>query len=205
MTRPSPIIHGGDLTARRKEGLAVERETSHHGCMIKAIFAFLLFASAVRAADPLEAMAGGPETAARVFLSELRRHQVTGLPGEGAWEALAPLFSESLAALMEAARKEQLEHQRKFPDEKPPWIEGDLFSSLFEGPHRFHVGAAMVEGERATIPILYERTEAGETVRWKDSLILVKTSQGWSVDDVRYGGTWDFANQGTLKEALAAE
>lgn len=171
---------------------------------LQSLLAALILISPVFAADPMP-VDRGPEDTARVFLAELRRHQVTGLPDEKAWDALESYFSKPLLTLLEAAKKEQLDYMKKFPDEKPPFIEGDLFSSLFEGPHHFQVGTAVIEGEVARIPIAYERTEAGDTVKWTDTLILTKTPEGWKVDDMRYGGTWDFSNKGTLKEALAPE
>ncbi len=171
---------------------------------LKSLLAAILLTAPVFAADPMP-VDRGPEDTVRVFLAELRRHDVTGLPDEKAWDALESYFSKPLLTLLEAARKEQLDYMKKFPDEKPPFIEGDLFSSLFEGPHRFQVGAAEIQGEQAGIPVLYERTESGDTVKWTDTFILTKAPDGWKVDDVRYGGTWDFSNRGTLKEALAPE
>ena len=37
------------------------------------------------------------------------------------------------------------------------------------------------------------------------TIILTKTKSGWLVDDLRYGGTWDFAAKGTLRDALMPE
>jgi len=42
---------------------------------------------------------------------------------------------------------------------------------------------------------------------WTDTVYLVRTQAGWRVDDIAYGGTWDFGNKGrltrTLKNAIA--
>lgn len=171
----------------------------------RALFLCAIFATGLLpAADPA-GMEGEPESAARFFLSEVRRFRVTGLPDGEAWETLAPCLSKPLWTLMEAAKREQLEFMKKFPDEKPPWIEGDFFSSLFEGPHRFQVVGAEIKGDRASVRVEQERTEGGSTVKWTDTLLLLKTPEGWRVDDMRYGGSWDFANTGTLREALAPE
>jgi hypothetical protein len=171
----------------------------------KALLLCAMFATGLLpAADPV-GMEGEPGAAARFFLSEVRRFQVTGLPDGEAWETLSPCLSAPLRALMEAAKREQLEFMKKFPDEKPPWIEGDFFSSLFEGPHRFQVLGTEVKGDRANVRVEQERTEGGDTVKWTDTLLLVKTPEGWRVDDMRYGGSWDFANTGTLRDALAPE
>lgn len=154
----------------------------------------------VLAAEP-----GGPEQVARGLYSDLRRFQVTGLPEGEAWEAVKPRLSDSLAAALEAARKEQRDFRKKFPDEKPPWIEGDLFSSLFEGFQTFTVKPARIEGETAEVPVDFVYIYQGETTRWTDTILLKRPGTGWVVDDVRYGATWDFANKGTLRQALAPE
>ena len=145
---------------------------------------------------------GDPTAVARVFYSELRRLGVSGLPGEQAWMKLKPFCSESLGGLLELAVKEQVEFIERHPDEKPPWIEGDLFSSLFEGPRQFSTGAAKISGETAEVVVECSHTEGGDTVKWSDVLLLVREGGKWLIDDVSYGGTWDFANSGTLKEAL---
>lgn len=163
----------------------------------------VLFGAQILAEEP--GTAAKPEEVARRFYSELKRHQVTGLPTGEAWEGIRPLVSEALGTALQRARKEQEEFMRKFPDEKPPWIEGDLFSSLFEGFHGFTVRTPKVEKDRAEIPIEFAYTDRGETTRWTDTLLLRLSESGWRVDDVRYGATWDFANQGTLQAALAPE
>lgn len=169
------------------------------------LLCFIWFAiSCLQAQDPAEAIQD-PETAARVFYTELRRLGVSGLPDEAAWAKLQGFCSESLRVALDRAVKEQAEFMRKFPDEKPPWIEGDLFSSLFEGPRQFQVGKAKVQGEIAEVPVECSYTEGGETTKWTDVLILSKTGNAWLIDDVRYGGEWDFANSGTLKDALEPE
>ena len=145
---------------------------------------------------------GDPSAVARIFYSELRRLGVSGLPGDSAWTKLKPFCSESLGALLDLAVKEQVEFIERHPDEKPPWIEGDLFSSLFEGPRQFSTGVAKVDGETAEVRVECSHTEGGDTVKWSDFLILVREGGKWLIDDVRYGGEWDFANSGTLKEAL---
>lgn len=149
--------------------------------------------------------AAGPEEVARRFYSELKRHQVTGLPDGEAWDSIRPMLSAPLAAALGAAKKEQEDFMRKFPDEKPPFIEGDLFSSLFEGFQTFTVKPAKTGADKAEIPVEFVYTYQGEKTVWTDTLILKRAESGWMVDDVRYGATWDFANKGTLQEALAPE
>jgi hypothetical protein len=39
-------------------------------------------------------------------------------------------------------------------------------------------------------------------VEWTDTVRLVREDGAWRIDDVAYGGQWDFANTGTLRESL---
>jgi hypothetical protein len=39
-------------------------------------------------------------------------------------------------------------------------------------------------------------------VDWTDTVVLVKTPAGWRVDDIGYGGNWDFGNHGRLTDSL---
>jgi hypothetical protein len=146
-----------------------------------------------------------PQSAARVFYAELRRLGLRSLPTVAEWEPFAPRATPELTEAIERAREEQTEFMEKFPDEKPPWVDGDLFSSLFEGPQRFEIGEAKITSDRAEVPVTCLHTYGGDTAKWTDVLILTKTESVWLVDDLRYGGTWDFAAQGTLRDALMPE
>jgi hypothetical protein len=144
-----------------------------------------------------------PAEAAKAFYTELRERKVEGLPKGQDWLALLPLVTEELATAILGAQAEQAEAIKSAPCEKPPWIEGDLFSSLFEGPQTFAVGLAKLTGDTAKVPVTCTHTEGGDTTKWTDTLLMRKTPKGWQLDDVRYGGTWDFASKGTLKQSLA--
>ena len=37
---------------------------------------------------------------------------------------------------------------------------------------------------------------------WTDTVYLVHSDAGWRVDDIAYGGTWDFGNKGRLTRTL---
>lgn len=143
-----------------------------------------------------------PALAASRFYGRLREYQVNGLPEGKASKALEPLMTPELAADFRAAKAEQAAFMKKNPDEKPPWIEGDLFSSLFEGFQWFTAGKARVKGDRAEVPMQLRYSGSGDTVRWTDTLVLRRGEKGWLVDDVKYGGNWPFASHGTLKQAL---
>ena len=177
---------------------------------IAAIVASLLFgcavasdSSAVRPVDP-----DSPEATVKAFYEICIEERVTGLPTESQFEQLRPLVSDHLYGLLADARMEQVEFAKENPYEKPPWIEGDLFSSLFEGPTGFSTGEVAVDGKRATVRVDFVDDSPGmETpFRWSDDVELVLNADGdWVIDDVVYRGEWDFASKGRLSDALSPE
>ena len=159
----------------------------------------------LHAETPAPALTDTPKDATKAFYDILIKHKVSGLPTKEAWKDLQPRLSAKLISLLEAARAEQAAFMKKNPDEKPPFIEGDLFSSLFEGPQTHSEGEARISGTTAEVPVNFTYTEGGSTTKWTDTLLLIKGPGGhWLVSDVRYGGGWDFAPKGTLSERLMA-
>ena len=64
-------------------------------------------------------------------------------------------------------------------------IEGDVFSSLYEGQDAVKIGDIKIEGNKATAEVEFTNTEYKLT--WKDVVILVQEN-GWKIDDVLYTG-----------------
>ena len=148
----------------------------------------------------------GAQSVAQSFYTELRRDEICGLPDTAQMKRLAPYFTPGIVSALQRASAEQAEFMRKHPDEKPPWIEGDLFSSLFEGVEKWQLGSATVKGSTAEVPVqLSYRGDSNETARWTDTLILSHTPSGWRVADIRMGGEWAFkAGGNTLSDTLSA-
>jgi hypothetical protein len=147
-----------------------------------------------------------PSTAVNGFYAAYTKQPFTGLPTGDAWKRVAPHVSGSLARLMTAAQAEQARCKKGFPDEKPPWVEGDMFSSSFEGFTKFRVAdGASPTGARATIAVEFEYAKGDKPVTWRDEILLVREGQRWVIDDVRYRRGQGFGNgfgEG-LKKALA--
>ena len=88
----------------------------------------------------------------------------------------------------------------------PPMLEGDIFSSLFEGASAWKVGACQGDANAARCPGgvgLHPRRRPRMPRRprpasWSDTLILVRAPQGWKVDDVVYDAGFQFGNTGKL-------
>ncbi len=145
-----------------------------------------------------------PLSAARQFYRLYLQLKMSGLPNEKDFQALAPLLTPELRRLIKAADKEQEEYAQKFPDNKPPWIEGDLFSSLYEGATSFKLGKAQVRGEYAEVTAHLVNNEGKPPARWTDLLVLKRTRDGWLVDDIKLKGEWAFKSGSSLRGILSA-
>jgi hypothetical protein len=144
------------------------------------------------------------EIAARFYRAYLRL-KIEGLPDNAQYRVIAPMLSADLRRLIQIARRKQAKFIAEHPDEKPPWVEGDLFSSLFERAQSFRLGPATVQGARARIPVHLEYTDGKDKVRWADTLVLVQTSEGWLIWDIHFNGDWQFKTGSNLRQALQAE
>lgn len=198
---------------------------SHQGARRGLIAALALVALAsvgcARGAGDADAVApqvSAPETAeagcrnndaaqaARDLYARIMADAASGLPSSESMLTLAPLMSASMRAAIEKARVRQQAFIAAHPDEKPDFIEGSLFTSLFEGPSALESATAVANGDSAVVEVGFVHAQAGaETFRWKDQTLLRCEEGRWRLDDVRYGGDWDFAPKGQLKQALESE
>ena len=129
---------------------------------------------------------------------------VTGAPTQKQLADLSPYLSDTLKSLLVAARKRNEADVARAPDEKPSFAEGDLFSSLFEGPNEAEVVADSARGAARVATVRMTYKGATPIVTWTDRVVLVLQQGRYVIDDVEYGGKWDFASKGTLKSTLAA-
>jgi hypothetical protein len=134
-------------------------------------------------------------------------HPSDGIPDAAGLAKYAPFLSPALQKLLEEGEAAEQRFAKANKD-SPPLVEGDLFSSMFEGATAHKIGDCKQTGEeaRCTAELTYA-AGSDKPISWSDTLALVKTSGGWRVDDIYYGGAWDFANKGrmsdTLKQAIA--
>jgi len=127
----------------------------------------------------------------------------TGLPDETEMKAYRAFLCPALATAMDEARVRQKAWIAAHPDEKPPLIEGDLFSSLFEGTDVVTPSGTEVQGESARVNLSMRFGEGEGAARWRDAVLLEKDQGSWCIADVEYRGDWPFANKGKLSSTLA--
>lgn len=100
------------------------------------------------------------------------------------------LLSKELSDLIDkAVAREILEEEKvknsDFPTDKPLMIEGDVFTSLYEGQDSYKIENITIEDKKATVTVEFANSEF--KVTWKDEVVLVNEN-GWKIDDVLYTG-----------------
>jgi hypothetical protein len=129
-------------------------------------------------------------------------HPSDGIPNADGRARLAPYFSPALNKLLADGAAAEARFAAKVKD-SPPLIEGDLFTSLFEGATAWKLGACSTPGNAANCPVAFTHAQAGRpAVVWTDTMLLINTPQGWRVDDVAYGANFQFGNTGKLTDTL---
>jgi hypothetical protein len=144
-----------------------------------------------------------PDAAASGFLSAYGSfHPSDGIPDSAGRARLQPFLSPALNKLLADAAQAQARFSAKIKN-APPLLEGDLFTSMFEGASQWKLQACAVSGNQARCPVAFAHAGPnGKSANWTDTLLLVNTPQGWRVDDVAYGGGFQFGNTGRLSDTL---
>ncbi|MGH6869935.1 MAG: hypothetical protein ACREHE_00380 [Rhizomicrobium sp.] len=162
-----------------------------------------LFAPAALAVPPpddAQAMAG----AVTAFYTVHHGTDQDGIPDAKTRAKYAPYVSPKLLKeLTDGDAAEDI--YAKANKDSPPLVEGDLFSPNFEGVTSFKLGACDPEKGTCALKGHYQTAHPrpqDKPVDWTDTVYLVKTAQGWRVDDIAFGGTWDFGNHGRLSQVL---
>jgi hypothetical protein len=146
----------------------------------------------------------GPDKVARSFYAHYIDAQPRGVPDDLMRRGFAPYLTPSLEDLLSETRAAEDAHTKATQNQESPFVEGDPFTSLFEGANAFSIEACTVEGARAYCDIALSHGQNGAaTTTWVDKLALVKRVTGWKVDDIQFGAAWDFGQPGTLRGALA--
>jgi hypothetical protein len=157
--------------------------------------------AATENAPPSPFLPDTPAGVAQAFY-ELPAAHVGGAPEADQLATAAPMLTHELVAALERARAERDLSLKEHPGDKPPYVEGALFSSLFEGYTHARPLTVATEGDQARVPVCFAYADDSGRTEWTDTVGLVRQDGTWRIDDVVYGGQWDFANTGTLRGAL---
>jgi hypothetical protein len=174
--------------------------------ILLAAAAFAFLQTGAKAADASDAQA-----MAQVVTGFYKTHQSTtqdGIPDAKTRAKYSPFISPALEKLLADGDTAE-ERYAKANKDSPPLVEGDLFSPNFEGISSFKVGACIADAKGVNCKVALHYAAAHPRpqdmpVDWTDSVAMVKTPAGWRVDDIAYGGNWDFGNHGKLSDTLKA-
>jgi hypothetical protein len=169
------------------------------------LLATLLLIPAGLSAQP----AGDPTGAASAFYAVYasQRAEGDGIPDATGRVRYTPVLSPRLNKQLAAASAAQARLNARVKNAVPPMLEGDIFSSLFEGATSWKIGACQVNAKTARCPVALTYTpapsqRAAKPANWSDTVLLVETPQGWKVDDVIYDAGFAFGNTGRLSSML---
>lgn len=171
---------------------------------MRGAFCFAVL-SALLAASPAFAGSDSADAAMKAFYSAYLKAKVSGIPDAKARAPFTPLISAKLDKLLADADAAEQLHFRLTKNEEPPLVEGDPFSSLFEGATSYKLGECKEKDAAATcrVELTYAGNAGDKPVRWADAATLVKQADGWVLDDIVFGATWDFGNKGHMQDLLA--
>ena len=152
------------------------------------------------------AAAADVEHAVHTFYKVYLKLGVGGVPSRTQQAQFAPLISTSLASLLRDARRAEEAHERRTKNQEPPLVEGDLFTSLFEGAHTYAIAGCTPAAATAecSVTLTYVDPRDASKYTWTDRVLCVRARRRWVVNDIVFGGSWDFARQGRLTDTLRA-
>ena len=171
--------------------------------MRRLVLVFLLVAAPAWAA-------GDPAAAVNAFYQVYSQEhaQGVGIPDATVRLRLQPVLSPRLNRQLSDAASAQARLSAKVKNAVPPILEGDIFSSLFEGASAWKVGPCQTSARtaRCSVGLSYSppaSSPKAKPANWTDTVLLVNTPQGWKVDDVVYDAGFAFGNTGRLGDMLA--
>ncbi|HEX2885536.1 hypothetical protein [Vineibacter terrae] len=168
--------------------------------MIGMVWAFM----AATLATALAAPPGAPADSARAFYAAYEALRPSGVPNAEQRGRLRSHVSPVLDGLLAAADAAEARHAKRTRNEVPPLVEGDLFTSLFEGATRFTVTSCTNDDKAAVCQVALSYKDGRSETAWLDRVHLVPVAGRWVVDDIEYAGGWDFARRGRLSDVLKA-
>jgi hypothetical protein len=98
------------------------------------------------------------------------------------------LLSKKLSELIDKATEREKAEAEKIKNsdnttDKPMMIEGDIFTSVYEGQDSFTIGEVTINGDQATAKVNFKNSQ--DNVSWQDEVVLIN-EDGWKIDNVVY-------------------
>ncbi len=175
-------------------GLAVGREAR-----LLSVCLLILAACAGGAGDEKQVRG-----AAGAFYDLYLKTRPSGVPDKDRQTQLQPLLSDQLGGLLSDAAAVEANYAKATKGESPPLVEGDLFTSLFEGAESYQIAQCEMQKKSAACAVDFTYTDSRDKSKlaWSDRVYLIRDKQKWLVDDIEFLGAWEFMHKGRLKDLL---
>jgi len=142
------------------------------------------------------------------YQQHLKAHN-PGIPGADELKQLQPFLSPMLFALLSKASDAEARYRAAATDGvPPPLVNGDLFTSLFEGATSFSLDSCESENNRASCTVRFRYRASSSDAKddsdesWRDKLLLVRQNQQWLIDDIEFIGNSQSAQTEYLTDTL---
>ncbi|MDB2606851.1 hypothetical protein N9Y48_03625 [Zobellia sp.] len=121
------------------------------------------------------------------------------------FEVTDHFFSKNLETLVLEAKQVEKNSIENIPEDerstiKPHILEGDIFSSLYEGYESYAITKTSLKKDTALVELKFTNKLFGTSQSWTDELIIVDKN-GWKLDNVIYKK--DDSNSKNLKNVLS--
>lgn len=165
------------------------------------IFTTLLFSIIVISCSVASPKVDSPELIVKYFLEwEAREHPNGVYRGIRSLE-LDAVLSPELQCLLDAAITANEVSKRLAPDEKPPFIEGNIFLPVaWERPLSHSITASQLDGNRSSVEVSFQYEPNG--LQFTSKYWLSRQTGVWKIVDITLGGDCDFCQKGKLRDAL---
>src|SRR5262249_2140675 len=131
----------------------------------------------------MAAAAADVERAVSAFYNVYLKLGAGGVPSRAQQARLAPLISPALASLLRDARRAEEAHLRRTKNQEPPLVEGDLFTSLFEGARAYAIAGCTPSAATAecAVTLTYVDPRDASKYTWTDRVLLVRVGRRWEI------------------------
>jgi hypothetical protein len=144
-----------------------------------------------------------PEAATEAFYAARIASGAQGTPSLDELEQLAPYISVALHDLL---REALFKHQRiasRTQQKGRTFSEGDLFSSLFDGPTSLIVGSSEpLAGNEFLITVRLTSAKQLPALIWTDKVRVVRERGHYVIADIEFGNHWAFGSNTKLVTSL---
>lgn len=135
------------------------------------------------------------------------KNNAPGLPSAAELGQFQPLVSRALYTLLTQAEAADARYHALAGSEAPPIVEGDLFTSLYEGATSFSVESCETgeqqDAQRASCQVAFKYSRDGAAEAWNDKILLVREDNQWRIDDIEFIGNDQSSQREYLTDTLA--